>query len=126
MKITGTVKQVFPVQSGTSKNGNAWQKQEFILGYGTGEVPHSILLATMDTNVIGKLAEGQNVEVSFDFSVREWTNPQGVKKYFNEPRIWQNGLRCISQGQQSQQPVQTAPLPQAPQQAVNNGSDLPF
>lgn len=132
MKIVGSIKQLFPVQSGTSKTtGNAWQKRDFIVEYIHGEYPKEILLSTMDTNIIGKLAVGQEVEVTFDFTVRTWTNPQGVTKYFNEPRIWQNGLHCIGQGQASLPAQQAAPQPQAqtpaPQQPASGSSgDLPF
>lgn len=130
MNIKGTIRTVFSVQNGTSKkSGQPWQKQEFIVDYGTGEAPHAILLNTMDGNIIGKLRAGLQVEVNFDFNVNEWTNPQGVKKYFNEPRIWQNGLHCIGQTQAQQQPAAPQPQAQAPasQQPASGSSDyLPF
>lgn len=135
MKITGTITQVFPVQGGTSQTGNAWQKQEFIVEYVHGEYPKAILFSTMDANIIGKLAVGQEVEVTFDFTVRSWTNPQGVTKYFNEPRIWRDGIHCVQRQEQQQvaQPQQQAPVQQPaaqPQQQpaapANDDSQLPF
>ena len=31
MEISGRIIQVLPLQSGTSKTGNAWKKQEYVL-----------------------------------------------------------------------------------------------
>lgn len=123
MEIQGKVTAVFPIQTGTSKSGNQWSKQDFIVEYVHSEYPKSIMLTTMDTNITGKLAVGMEVKVQFDFTVREWTSPQGVKKYFNEPRIWKDGLHAISAApaQQAQQPA-----PQQQQPANTGESDLPF
>lgn len=133
MKIQGTVKQIFPVQSGTSKSsGNAWQKQEFIVEYVHGEYPKEILLSTMDTNIIGKLAVGQEVEVTFDFTVKSWTNPQGVTKYFNEPRIWRDGLHAVKTPSQvpsqqaKPQPAAAPPAPAAGDASSESTDGLPF
>lgn len=129
MKIQGTITKALPVQGGTSRNGNPWKKQSFVVEYVHGEYPKAILLDTMDENVVGKLQEGQEVSVEFDFTVREWTSPQGVTKYFNEPRIWRDGLHAVN-GQQAPT-AQPAPAP-APKPAVsrptNNETNdpLPF
>lgn len=40
MNISGKVVQVLPIQIGTSKAGNPWQKQEFILEQG-GQYPRT-------------------------------------------------------------------------------------
>lgn len=132
MKITGTITQVFPVQGGTSQTGNVWQKQEFIVEYVHGEYPKSVHFSTMDANFIGKLATAQEVEVTFDITVRSWTNPQGVTKYFNEFRIWRDGIRFVQQ--QAMQPQQQAPVqqpaaqpqPQQPAAPATGDSQLPF
>lgn len=134
MKIQGTIIQVFPIQSGiSSKTGNPWQKQEFIVEYVLGEYPKQILLPLTDGNIIGKLAVGQEVSVQFDFTVNKWTSPQGVTKYFNEPRIWRDGIHAVQPQQvaqqqpqqQTAQPQQAAPAPQQPVQQ-GGGNPLPF
>lgn len=131
MKIQGTVTKVFPVQSGTSKSsGNPWSKQSFICEYQHGEYPKSILLDTMDEKVVGKLREGLEVEIQLDFTVRTWQKaPNSEVKYFNEPRIWRDGLHCISnsQGQQAQAQAAPQPAPQpAPQAQAQQADELPF
>lgn len=143
MEITGTVTQVFPIQQGTSKSsGNAWQKQSFIVEYVHGEYPKQIMLDTMDEKVIGKLKTGMEISVKFDFTVRSWQKgPNSEVKYFNEPRIWRDGLHCIkaggqqAQGQQAAQPASAAaapanqPTPPPASAAQGNGDssdDLPF
>lgn len=119
MNIQGTIKKVFPVQSGTSKSGKPWQRQDFICEYTHGEYPKAILLSTLEDKYAGHLAEGMEVKISFDFTVREWTNPQGVVKYFNEPHIWRDGLQILTAQQQAPQ--------QPPQQSYIPGEDsLPF
>lgn len=133
MKLQGRIMKVLPVQTGTSKQGNQWKKQDFILEYVHGEYPKQLYLSTLDENVCGKLAVGQEVEANVDFTVREWTSPQGVVKYFNEPRLWRDGLHLVNaqspsvqSGPTFQPPTvqQTAQAPSpAPQQGSNN---LPF
>lgn len=133
MELTGTITKVFDVVSGTSKAGNAWSKQDFILEYIHGEWPKQILLSTLDTNIIGHLSVGLEVRVDFDFTVREWTNPQGVTKYFNEPRIWKDGIHrtqpvahAVQQQYQQAQP-QAAPAQSASTTAAQPvKDDLPF
>ncbi len=42
MEIKGTIVQVLPPQSGVSKAGNAWKKQEYILENNEGQFPRKI------------------------------------------------------------------------------------
>lgn len=140
MELTGTIAKLFEPVSGTSKAGNAWTKQEFILEYIHGEWPKQILLSTMDTNRIGHLTVGAEIRVDLDFTVREWTNSQGVTKYFNEPRIWKDGIhstqpvaQAVQQQYQQTQPapvaapVQSAPAVSVqPSAAPQTGDGLPF
>lgn len=145
MHIEGFVTWVGGIQSGKGqRTGNDWQRQPFTVEYLPGQYPKSIMLDTMDSNIVGKLQVGQKVTVDFDCEVRDYTDKQGVQRKFNSFTIWRNGLHCVdkSQGQQAQgqsasapaaaapanQPMQPAQQYQQPMQpAQDNGSNpLPF
>ena len=38
--------------------------------------------------MLDSFKEGQQVEIFFDLKGREWTSPQGEKKYFNSLQAW--------------------------------------
>ena len=136
MHIEGKISYVGPVQSGTSQRGTAWKKQEFAVTYQEGRYPLSILLPTMDDNIIGKLQVGLQVSIDFDCEARSYTAKDGTQKMFNNFSIWRNGLHCVSptQGgvQQAQpavqQPAQQPAQPQTPSQPAQKKEEeqLPF
>lgn len=132
MHIEGKVTYIGPVQSGTSQRGTEWKKQEFAVTYQEGRYPLSILLPTMDTNIIGKLQVGQQVMVDFDCEVRPYTAKDGTQRMFNNFTIWRDGLRCISTNGAAntasvqQQAPQTVQPQQASQPAQQQADALPF
>lgn len=143
MEITGTITKVFPMQNGVSKNGNPWTKRDIIVEYVHGEYPKQILLSVLDEKVCPLLKEEMDVKVQFDFTVRTWQKDQNSEvRYFNEPRIWKDGIHVVraqqpqSQPQQAYtpqqnayaQPVVPAQAPQltTPVQTNVNDEDVPF
>ncbi len=83
MNISGKVVQVLPIQSGTSKAGNPWQKQEFVLEQG-GQYPRKVCISLFGDNVAKTPQVGQDVMVSVDIDSREfngrwYTEDQGVE-----------------------------------------------
>lgn len=153
MEVTGTIVNVLPKQSGTSKAGKAWEKQEFILEV-PGQYPKRILFATLGTEKIQRimpnLIQGQVRTVFFDIDCREFNG-----KYYNDvsaysvqmPRAQQNTPQGSYQSQPqygyqpqqpagqyqtiAQAPVASAPVVNAPQQAPTqaaqpDGEALPF
>lgn len=134
MHIEGKISYVGPVQSGTSQRGTAWKKQEFAVTYQEGRYPLSILLPTMDDNIIGKLQVGLQVSVDFDCEARSYTAKDGTQKMFNNFSIWRNGLHCVGTqagAQQAQpttqQPAQQTAQPQTSSQPAQQKEEgLPF
>lgn len=154
MEVTGTIVNVLPKQSGTSKAGKAWEKQEFILEV-PGQYPKRILFATLGTEkiqrILPNLVQGQVRTVFFDIDCREFNG-----KYYNDvsaysvqmPKAQQNTPQGGYQGQPqygyqpqqtaagqyqtiAQAPVASAPVVYAPQQAPtqaaqSDGEALPF
>lgn len=134
MHIEGKISYVGPVQSGTSQRGMAWKKQEFAVIYQEGRYPLSILLPTMDENIIGKLQVGLQVSVDFDCEARSYTAKDGTQKMFNNFSIWRNGLHCVGTqagaqqlGMQPKTPAQQPAQPQAASQPAQQKEEgLPF
>lgn len=154
MEVTGTIVNVLPKQSGTSKAGKAWEKQEFVLEV-PGQYPKRILFATLGTEKIQRimpnLIQGQVRTVFFDIDCREFNG-----KYYNDvsaysvqmPRAQQNAPQGGYQGQMqygyqpqqqstgqyqtiAQAPVVSAPVVNTPQQAPTQAAQsddeaLPF
>lgn len=74
MDITGKIIRVFPPQSGTSKAGNEWKKQEYLLevengNYAPRQVFFNFFGARVDEN---KLEAGKDYRISFDIESREY------------------------------------------------------
>lgn len=134
MHIEGKISYVGPIQSGTSRRGTAWKKQEFAVTYQEGRCPLSILLPMMDDKIIGNLQVGQQVSVDFDCEARSYTAKDGTQKMFNSFSIWRDGLHCVSPTQggvqqaqpATQQPAQQAAQSQASSQSVQQKEELPF
>lgn len=88
MELTGRVVRVLPIASGTNKQGNQWQKQEFIFGF--YENPSDIYERNIKLDLMNeriekyKLAENDKIKVRIALSCREY--PQGSGKYFNDIR----------------------------------------
>lgn len=132
MHIEGKISYVGTVQSGTSQRGTEWKKQEFAVTYQEGRYPLSILLPTMDTNIIGKLQVGQQVSVDFDCEARPYTAKDGTQRMFNSFTIWRDGLHCIeangtvNTAPTQQQAAPTAQPRQTAQPAQQQSEQLPF
>lgn len=86
MKFNVTIQTALPIQSGTSKNGKAWQKQTFVGVYDSSnaQYPKSIVFDVLGDNINKfNLQQGGQYEVEVDFTAREW---QG--KYFLSANCW--------------------------------------
>jgi hypothetical protein len=76
MKFQGRILRVLPVYSDTSKNGNVWQKQEFVFEY--YETPEQrwadrVPLYVMNDRIKEyDLHEGDEVEIGFGHNAREY------------------------------------------------------
>lgn len=133
MNISGKVVQVLPIQQGTSKAGNPWQKQEFILEQG-GQYPHKVCISLFGDNVAKTPQVGQDVMVSVDIDSREFNG-----RWYTEIKAW-NVVQAGAQ-QAAPAPQQAAPAPQqvaaapaatpaqpqpAPAPQTGAADDLPF
>ena len=126
MNISGKVVQVLPIQTGTSKAGNPWQRQEFILDQG-GQYPRKVCISLFGDNVAKIPQVGQVVMVSVDIYSREFNG-----RWYTEIKAWNITHTGAQQAAPAPQQVATAPAaaPAQPQPApapqVGAADDLPF
>lgn len=71
MNIKGKVKAALPVESGTSKSGNAWQKCGFVITT-EGQYPKDVAFTLFGDKVSLCPKVGEEVDVHFDLSSREY------------------------------------------------------
>lgn len=119
MNIRGKVVQILPLQQGTSKAGNPWQKQEFVLDQG-GQYPRKVCISLFGDNVAKIPQVGQDVMISVDIESREFNG-----RWYTEIKAWnivQTGAQPAAPAPAAA-PAQPQPAP-APQAGV--ADDLPF
>ena len=137
MELTGRVVRVLPLASGTSQQGNQWQKQEFIFGF--YENPSDIYERNIKLDLMNeriekyKLAENDQIKVRIALSCREY--PQGSGKYFNDIRtgditiikkVGLNGSQDYNNQLADNQPQQQNNAPTGDENGEGGSDDLPF
>ena len=91
MELIGKIIQVLPLQSGTSKAGNAWKKQEYILETLGTQYPRKVCFNLFGDNVDKfPMQVGQDVTVSIDIESREFNG-----RWYTDVRAWNvvNGVQ---------------------------------
>lgn len=87
MQFQGRINRIYPIQSGTSANGNQWSRQDFIFEYfeqPTDRYADRVLLSVMNDRIREyDLHEGDTVICGFSHTTREY---QG--RCFNDIRLY--------------------------------------
>ena len=133
LNISGIILNILPLQAGTSKAGNQWQKQDFILETG-GQYPRKVCICLFGDNVTKfPLQVGQSVTASVDIESREFN-----ARWYTDVRAWNVVYNGQQQGAPAPAPTATAPTAQpaptpakgataqAPADAPAAADDLPF
>lgn len=109
LELTGTVKTVLPLETGTSKAGKDWKKQSFVVTYKDGEYEKDVCFTSMQEKVleyIGKLGVGQTATVKFNIESKEFNG-----KYYTDAKPWS----VKAEGEATEQHVQSGePTDQLP------------
>ncbi len=107
MEITGRIIQVLPEVGGTSKAGNEWKKQEYILET-QDAYPKKICFQIFGADRIKEAAiqAGETLTVSFDIESREY---QG--RWFTNINAWK-----VDRGASAGQPI--SPMDVTPNNVV--------
>ena len=120
--ISGRIDSVLPLQQGTSKAGNPWKKQGYVIDTG-GQYPRKVCFSLFGDKIDQfPLQVGQDVTVSIGIESREFN-----ARWYTEVNAW-NVTYASQQPQPQQQAtpqppvVQPATAPQTPQAS----DELPF
>lgn len=114
--VKGKISSVLPVESGTSKAGKDWKKQGFVIDTGDQYNPHVCfsLFGEDKIAMLGNFSEGQDVEVSFNLSSREYNG-----RWYHNIDAWK--IEGAGQGEMP-------PMPSTPpvEEFSSEEDDLPF
>ncbi len=130
MEIVGKILHVLPLQSGTSKAGNQWKKQEYVLET-EDAYPKKICFDFFGDRVDQfPLQINDRIKLSFDLESREY---QG--RWYTSVRGWKsepadNNNPAAQPSQVAAPPMGTPAAPPAPADFLNedpsSSDDLPF
>jgi len=82
MQLSGTLNQLLPMQSGTSKNGE-WKKQDIIIET-EGQYPKKVCISIWGEKINNdQLQIGNLLKIEFDIESREYNN-----KWYTDLKAW--------------------------------------
>ena len=122
MELIGKIVQILPLRTGTSKAGNPWQVQEYILETLGTQYPRKVCFELFGDNVNKfPLQVGQEVTVSIDVESREFNG-----RWYTSVRAWNvvQGIQlpCVAAPAPA---AYNAPQPSAPGAPVASGVPAP-
>jgi len=122
MQVKGKIQQILKQESGVSRAGNEWKKQEFVIDT-IEQFPRKICFTLFNDklSLINGLANGDEVEVSFNIESREFNG-----KWFHNINAWK-----IDKPETSSYPEPSPPpsfiSSDIPPEPYDDGvNDLPF
>lgn len=126
MELAGRVIAVLEPKGGTSRNGNEWKVQEYVIET-HDQYPRRMCFDVFGDDKIKQfnIQVGEELNVSFDIDAREW---QG--RWFNSIRAWKVE-RVAAPQMGAPEPAPEAPFPPASAApadfaATDEKDDLPF
>jgi hypothetical protein len=94
MELTGKVHKVLEIQTGQSKSGQQWRKQEFVIEV-PGSFPTKVCFVLWGDKISQfSLQEGEDVSVSFDLESRENSG-----KWYTSAKAWKVTKKQASETQ---------------------------
>jgi hypothetical protein len=122
MDIKGRLIQILPLQSGTSKTGNDWSKQEFVIETDE-QFPKKVCFTLFGDKVslLNGLSIGNQIEVAFNLESREFNG-----KWYSNINAWKvNPVQIQNAASFDEYSIDDIPPPPEPYDA-ESGNDLPF
>lgn len=121
LKVKGTIQQILKAESGVSRAGNEWKKQEFVIET-SEQFPKKICFTLFNDkfSLLENISEGDEVEVSFNLESREYNS-----KWFHNINAWKIE-KTVDDGfsQDSPPEFRMEDIPPEPADPDDNG--LPF
>lgn len=129
IELIGTLVQVQPEAGGTSKAGNPWVKQEFIVEYQDGQYAKKACFSVFGADKVAELKKyttGDQLKVSFNLESREYNG-----RWYTEARAWRvelvDGEGFVGGNATADRPRAASPQPLPPVMSEGGGDDdLPF
>lgn len=121
LEINGKITDVLPIQSGTSKAGREWQKQEFVIET-DDQFPRKVCFTLFGDKIslLNGFNSGDEVAVAFNLESREFNG-----RWFHNVNAWRiNKLNEGGANTPDYSPEDIPPPPE-PDDAPSN-DDLPF
>ena len=125
MEITGKIIAVLDARGGTSKTGNEWKMQEYVLETHE-QYPRKICFNVFGADKIAQfnIQAGEELTVSFDINAREYNG-----RWYNDIRAWrvERGTAPVPTAEAMSAPAISAPkINAADFNTQNEADDLPF
>ena len=120
MQVKGKIQQVLKPESGVSRAGKEWKKQEFVIETNE-QFPRNICFTLFNDklSLIDGISNGDEVEVSFNIESREFNG-----KWFHNINAWKIDKPEKSSYHESSPPLSLDDIPPEPEEDGVN--DLPF
>ena len=107
LTISGCIALILPLQTGTSKAGNPWKKQSYVIETG-GQYPKKVCFSLFGDKVDQfPIQVGQDVTVSIDIDSREFNG-----RWYTEINAWNIVQAGAQQAAPAPQPTYQPPQPQ--------------
>lgn len=122
IQVKGTVIQILKPESGVSKAGKEWKKQEFVIETNE-QYPKKVCFTLFGdkTSLIEGTTEGTEVEVFFSVESRDFNG-----KWFHNINAWKIEAVGAATATKSSYPPEFSGSDIPPEPADDNGNDLPF
>jgi len=120
MQVKGKIQQILKLESGVSRAGNEWKKQEFVIET-IEQFPRKICFTLFNDklSLIDGISNGDEVEVSFNIESREFNG-----KWFHNINAWKIDKPEKSSYHEPSPPFSSDDIP--PEPAEYGVDDLPF
>lgn len=121
IQIKGTVIQILKSESGVSKAGKEWSKQEFVIETNE-QYPKKVCFTLFGdkSSLLDGITEGKEVEVFFNVESRDFNG-----KWFHNINAWK--IEAAGDGTAAKSyPPEFAAGDIPPEAADDSGNDLPF
>ena len=120
LAVKGKIEQILKPESGVSKAGKEWSKQEFVIET-EEQYPRKVCFTLFGDKVslVSGLSAGQEVEVSFNLESREYNG-----RWFHNINAWKIEGATNSNVPEPPPEFRTEDIP--PEPAEDSASDLPF
>lgn len=115
--VSGQITQILPLQSGVSKAGKEWQKQEFVIET-EEQFPRNVCFTLFGDkiSILEGYNQGDQVEVSFNLESREYNG-----RWFHNINAWK-----IDRIQNNAENTPPEFIPEDLPQEGEKADDLPF